>query len=78
MKRNVSLLVVLALLCFAMPAIASPPGGLPALEVSSLVADMPSVYAVQEAAPVVVAVWAFILGACALSGLMVREQRGAK
>jgi len=53
MKRIVFLAVVLALLCFAMPAIASPPGGLLALEVSSLAVGMPSVYVAPEVAPVV-------------------------
>jgi len=60
MKRIFVLLLALAaLLCFAMPAIASPPGGLPTLEVSSLVADIAPAYLAQEVAPVIAAAPAF-------------------
>lgn len=54
MKRIfVFFLALTALLCFAMPAVASPPGGLPALEAVGPVAVLASGYVAQEAAPIV-------------------------
>jgi len=47
-------LVVIALaFVVALPAVASPPGALPAIEASSLVANAAPIYALQEPAPVV-------------------------
>jgi hypothetical protein len=53
MKKPVFFLVVLALLCFAMPAIASPPPGLPALEASGPIASTAYTFPTQEVAPFV-------------------------
>ena len=52
-KRMVFLLALVALLCFAMPAIASPPVDWPSLEAIGPVASVASGYIVQELAPVV-------------------------
>jgi hypothetical protein len=54
MRRIFILLLAAALLCFAMPAIASPPGALPALEAVGPVASVAYLTPAQEA-PVVAA-----------------------
>jgi hypothetical protein len=55
MKRIIVLLLAAALLCFAMPAIASPPGPLPSLEALGPVAASASSYVAQEVSPFVAA-----------------------